>query len=828
MGLSSRLVLVVALAHAATACGGDDDGGSGAGPIAFIEIRPGGQLLTPERQTAKLTAVALDADGNEVAATFTWASSTPDQIAVDADGNVSAVSELGSATIIAQAGEVHSDPAVVATVALHPGTVVVTDDQVVEIGEAFAVGGGAIEDAAQMDVRLRGIDPPELGTILVSAESSALGGSVVSAEEDGGEVAVRLELVSMPELFARWDIDWQISLDQHTVEVDDDEDASAREIAAAIVPQTHKLAEGTWPRQGPFQCTGSLSAAIESNTVSLKLAGDGEFVFRSSRFDETQPPGYLKVAIEGPITLKGSLALRIKATARATAKCQLKGRIPIALGPFAIVVAPAIPLGVGVSVDAKVELAKLELGFEGENGFDLGIGFECGPSPAPCHSLDKMDPINKFKPLVEVPRGMKDTKVDMSAQAYFLTGIDLLFLAGKYTFEAVEVTIGPVQSADLAFVDKQMDDRAYASKYELKLEGKLSPGDGAEKAIKKLLGKDEEAGSLGVEFTISKPISRSPIGTHTADKTSVLNGEQIRFSVNLDQSTVDYFLIGHNAKSIEFYRKKEDSPEYEHMKSVEITGSNQAAVWDWTPGMEDVGKQEVFAFVKTALPVIELEVAVDSGKKIEVVGLCGGGGSTPTPPGAVPGGGDSGCELNGTLTMERAVSTEFGSENVTATATLSLREDPTAEAPGLLAFRPYGSWSATYIADASGCTIVTVPPTMTGSVAGDPAQGVFFVYTGAGGLPENVYHGVITTGVVDATTVMTCPEGDPVTIQGTRDFTLWLLNDSEMFTIDPETLRATGTHTDTADDGMGNTTTDTYTWDLLLTVPPPPPPPPLK
>jgi hypothetical protein len=823
MGISSRVLVCLALGLAPLlACGGDDDGGAGSGTVAFIEIRPGGQLLTAERQTAKLTAVALDADGNEVDATFSWTSSTPDQIAVDADGNVSAVSELGSATIVASAGEISSNPAVIATVELHPGSVLVTDENVVEVGEAFLPEGADETDFPLMDVRLRGIDVPEPGTILVSGESSALGGSVVSAEEEGGEVAVRLQLVSMPELFARYEIDWHIGLEGYGVE-EIDEEVSAREIAAAVLPIEQKIKK-EWPTSGPFRCTASIGAYLEKNTVDLKLGGDAEFIFKSSRRDASLPPGYLKVAIEGPLTLKGSLALRAKAGLDATGKCELKGRIPIALGPFAIVVAPAIPLGVGVKLKAKVKLATMELGFEGENGFDLGLGFECGPGTAPCHSLDRVDWISNFKPLLEVPRGMKDTKVEMSAQAYFLTGVDLLFGAGTWTFEAFEVTVGPIQSADLGFVDKQMDDRAYASKYDLKLEGKAGAGASVETALKKLLGKDEEDASLGLEVSVSRTLSRSPIGTHTADKTSLSPGEKVRFSVNLDQSTVEYFLIGHNAKSIEFYRKLEDRPTYDHMKSVEITGSNQAIIWDWTPDAMDVGSNEIFAFVKTALPVIELEVAVDSGKKVEVVGLCGGGG-TPVPPGAVPGGGDSGCELNGTLTMERAVSTQFGSENITASATLSLREDPTAGAPGLLAFRPYGTWSATYVADASGCTIVTAPPTLTGTLAGDPTQGVFFVYTGAGGLPENVYHGAMTTGVVDATTVMTCPEGDPITIEGTKDFTLWLLNDSEMFAIDPETLRATGTHTDTVNDGMGNTTSDTYTWDLLLTVPPPPPPP---
>ncbi len=814
----ARGLILLALA-AATGCGGDDDGGSGA--IAFIEIRPGGLLLTPDRQSAVLEAVALDAAGTQVEASFTWSSSTPDQITVAGDGTVSAVSELGSATIRAESGEVRSDPVVVATVALHPGTVVVTDDQVVDIGEPFTPDGAADGWSAQMDVRLRGIDPPAPGTIVVSAESSPLGGSVVSAEEDGGEVAVRLELVSLPELFARYDIDWQIGLGGHTVEVEEDEAASAR-LLPAVHPETKKLAEGKWPKAGPFQCSGSVAAFLEKNTVDLKLAGDGQFVFKSSRLDESQAPGYLKVAIEGPVTLKGSLALRAKAGLKAKGKCELKGRIPIALGPFAIVVSPAIPLGVGVSLDAKLTAASMEIGFEGENGFDLGVGFECGPGTAPCRSLDKMDPINKWKPLLEVPGGMKDMKVEMSAQAYFVTGFDLLFLAGKYTFEAVEVTVGPVQSADLGFVDKQADDKGYASRYELKLQGKAGAGEGVENAIKKLLGKDEEAGSLGFEFSVSKPLSKSPIGALTVDKTQTSPHKKVTLTTQLDSDSVVYYLLGYNVTSIEIYRKKLDTPIYEHVKSIEVNASNQTKfTWDWTPSNDEIGKFEFYAFVKTSLPVIELEVAPDSHKEVEVVAIC----SASAIAGALPGGG-SDCELTGTMTHTMTQTTPGQTVTETGNATVTLQQDPDEGIPDVqLAFRPYGTWSAEYrIEQANGCVYETMPAAVTGSLAGEDAEGIFYLYTGAFGQLENSYDGNIQTSTTTATAVLSCPDQEPQVSEQMFAFALFAVDFDQMLVIDPETMTATGSYTETIDGDPGTTTTNTWTWNLTLQGAEPPPP----
>ena len=611
---SPRLALLALACVPALASCGDDLTGSGT-TIVRIEIRPGGELLTPDRQSAKLIAVAFDAEGDEVQTAFTWSSSTPEQIAVDGGGTVTAEAELGSAAVWAEAGGVRSAPAVIAMVELYPGTVLVTDDQVLSIGEPFLPDGAAPEDYPLMDVRLQGIDPPAAGTIVVAGESSALGGEVVSADVDGGAVAVRLQMVSMPELYARYDIDWSLPLADYDVV---DEEVPASELAAAVLPVEEKLLDKQWPKKGPFQCSASITGYLEKNVVSLKLNGDGTFIFKSSRLDASLPPGYLKMAIEGPITLKGSLALKANAGFKGKAKCELKARIPITLGPFAIVVAPAIPLGVGVSLDAKLIAASMELGLEGENGFDFGLGFEC-PGTAPCHSLDKADPINKFKPLLDVPRGPKDMRVEMSAQAYFLTGLDLIF-GGAWTFEAVEATLGPVQSAKLASVETQADDRAYASNYDLKLEGKVGLGSGVDKAIKKLLGDDQDSGTLGLELSVSKPLSKSPVGKMTVDKATTSPHKKVTFKVDLDPDSIEYYLIGLNVKSILFYRKKVGEPTYELMKELEVTTSG-SQTWDWTPMNDDVGKWEFFAFVKTAMPVIELEIAVDSSKQVEVVGI---------------------------------------------------------------------------------------------------------------------------------------------------------------------------------------------------------------
>ena len=313
--------------------------------------------------------------------------------------------------------------------------------------------------------------------------------------------------------------------------------------------------------------------------------------------------------------------------------------------------APAIPLGVGVALNGKLTIASLELGLTGSNGFDLSMGVECGPAPLGCQALTKLDPINKFTPKVTVPSS-DQMKVELTATAYFITGLDLLLLKGLYKVGLAEATLGPVQHATLAFVDAQANDKGDASKYDLKLEGKLVPGSSINSAIKALL--DEDPGKLGAELTVSRPLSTSPLGSMVVDRTiTAPNTQKVHFDIKLDPKSTDYFLVGYNVSSIELYRRKEHETTYESMTSLAVSASAQTAfVWDWSPGREDIGKNEFFAFVKTVIPVlVPLEIASDSSRMVEVQDICIPPPAAGTPPGPVSlSQASSDCTLSGTLT----------------------------------------------------------------------------------------------------------------------------------------------------------------------------------
>ncbi|HET9155026.1 MAG TPA: hypothetical protein VFN91_00085, partial [Myxococcaceae bacterium] len=596
--------------------GRPDAGGSGPGAITRIEVSPAGVMLTGAGQTHPLSARAFDGSGREVPTSFVWTSSKPDQVTVSSAGVVQAVTALGSATIVAETQSAHSRPVLVGSVEPKPGALLLTDAQIVSVGTPFAPDGGQDTLEGEVDVVLRNVSVPAQGTVVLGTESTALGGIVLAAQPQGGDVSVRLRLADLPELLSRYDLDFSIPLDNQDIVME----VEAAPLRAAPVPGQRTPAyetkiEKSFPPSGnsPLKCEISGSASISGNLVSLKLNGDAKLVYKNSKDDATLAPGYLKLALEGPLTLKGTIGLKVEAGLKGEVKCELKGRIPIAAGPFALVIAPAIPIGVGVSLEGEVKVATFELGLEGENGFDFGVGFECGPSPAGCHSLDKADPINKLTPKMTVPDQDKNFRVELTAKAYFLSGLDLLMAAGLYDIQVIEAKVGPVQEAKLAFPDAQADDRGYASLYELKLEGKVSPGASVNKAIKKLMG--EDPGQLGAEITLGYSIAKSPQGTMSVDKESTSPDKKVRFTFDFTPASVTYQVLGYNVERVDVYRKREDTPFYEFMQSVQMSSTYQAT-WDWTPRTEDTGMNEFFAFVKTKIPVVILEMAEDTGKKV--------------------------------------------------------------------------------------------------------------------------------------------------------------------------------------------------------------------
>lgn len=134
----------VCLGTVLTSCGSDMIG-TEATPVAAITLTPSALALTAIGGSAQVTAVALDASGNELPeVTVTWWSSATGVASVGAEGIVTAVAN-GQATITASAGTVTRAAAV--TVAQEAATISVTPpaDTLTATGQALPLSGTILD-----------------------------------------------------------------------------------------------------------------------------------------------------------------------------------------------------------------------------------------------------------------------------------------------------------------------------------------------------------------------------------------------------------------------------------------------------------------------------------------------------------------------------------------------------------------------------------------------------------------------------------------------------------------------------------------------------------
>ncbi len=695
----TRTLLLFALVVLA-ACGGG--GGTPESGITRIEITPGTFLFTNVGEERQLSATAYDAQGKTVETTFSWTSSDASQVSVTADGIVKAQT-LGSVQITAEAKGVGSTPALIAVVETKPGTVMVTDAQVLEIGNPVNLAAGEFPGVGTLyDVRLKGVAEQAAGTIVMASETKAVAGKIVSSQQQGQEVTVRLEVVALPDLLSSYDLNWEIDLSLYDL-VDDTSLQSQHLPNDGLTPNDLESLAGPKKLNGPLKCNkpDKEKSYISSSLADFSLENNAKLIVISKKIGDDVPEGYAKVALVGDITLKGSVGIKAEAGFKGKVECRLSKSFPIPWGPWAIMAAPAIPIGFGVTLEGKLVVASLELRLEGNIGASFELGFECSPGDAPCKSLDKVEPINTLKPVVTVPDA-KNMRVELSASAYFLTGIDAVAGLGLFTGKVLEVTIGPKQSANLAFPDAQIADKGYASNYDLKFEIKGGPGEDLTKVIEKFSGKNA---SLSFGFNLAKDISKSPVGTLSTDKTQVASNGTVNFTIDLELASTEYFILGYNVESIELYRKLEGQSEFSFFKSIPVSASNQTRFQEqWKPTEQDVGINEFAAFVKTKMPVIELEIAPDSIKQVEVKCFSEGNLTTASLTSAA-----STCEGSWVGTASVVIKTPgLPEDNIISTSNITWTLDKTLSGGGATYYTPSGSFDLA-LNSSNGCTFALSP-----------------------------------------------------------------------------------------------------------------------
>ncbi|HUS22381.1 MAG TPA: hypothetical protein VMZ66_10255, partial [Aeromicrobium sp.] len=517
----------------------------------------------------------------------------------------------------------------------------------------------------------------------------------------GETVDVEYELVPLPQLFARYSIDLDLPLDPRDAGLEPVARADlmasrsnpGRQGPTRVLADELRAEKEAKFEKGPLTCKASAAAKFKSTEFDIKATTNLTLQVEGRKeVAEASTPEHTKVVLSGPIALDVFGGLRAEAGFEGKAECELKKHIPIPLGGvLAVVLAITVPIGLTAGAEGSVKAVDLELGPKGHLGTNVTVGFEC--NSAACWAIKEQTPdanngIN-FESKVNL---LRDMRVEANVALNVVTGLGLKVGTGEYSL--IDAKIGPVQALNLGFEDSQARDGGYASAYDLKVAGSVTPGEDLKSAISRVFG-GEVTLDLAAKYE-SKPLAESPKGQLSVEKSQVQLGKPVGLYVDVDPKTMDYFLIGPNVVEIRVFRWKDDR--LTPVATMPVSASGQTRFeYLWTPSRDFLGMNELVAFVTTrGLPAVPLEIAPNSSAYVEVLEACLGNPPTNAPPPA-PGASpvvvppapsqpqENPCDAMGTITFDHVRTSGSDQHDIvfetTTHATLDLRLVPDPEDP---------------------------------------------------------------------------------------------------------------------------------------------------
>ncbi|MCC6751416.1 MAG: hypothetical protein IT371_27440 [Deltaproteobacteria bacterium] len=629
----------VVLGAALGACGG---GGETTPQVARVELRETGALLTAQGATRQLHAVAYGADGREVAATLTWKSSRPNEIEVDGSGLARAVVENGAAQLTAEVGEARSASLLVVATRLPPGTVELTDEQLVgEPAPTDPAAAPAFENTVR--VELTGVPAPAVGALLIGTGSKVVAGRVRSVDTTAGRIVVTLGLVSLREAFPNLKLNETLDLTRAPMTIEPS-------VAAAY----DVVREGNRWSFTPKKGSGS---ADEPSRQTMAAGSGSAPPFIACKFDYTGNGTTLPITLSSPPTfsvtqtfgldlvytaanglerfvLRGAITPAIQAGVTLTAAIEGKVtceqeiftlRIPVG-GALAVFISGLIPLKVGIELAGKLTLATAGVGVKAEATVEAQLGVAC-PAGGSCGVVNTLTGTGKAEPKLDLP-GLGDLRFEASIMGF---GKAELAIGNPFLralrFSALEAMLGPKMQGNFALQTSQILDASYKSDYKATFEASVGLAMDFARVLRLLGIPPNVSAPL---FSLSVDLGRSPAGTVTADRSSFAAGDTVNVAVRLDPATVNFYpVIGpYNVKRILLSRLKPgDTLATEVGSAAAASGQTEFAI-AYRPN-DSGSASELTAFVVTTLlpfDVFALELGPANGSP---------GGyrvTAPTPP----------------------------------------------------------------------------------------------------------------------------------------------------------------------------------------------------
>ena len=601
--------------------------------VARIEVTPGAALLTTLGQSTTLSAAAFDSSGAPVFAPIVWSSSNPAQVSVDAGGKVTAMVSTGSGLVYASFGAITSLPGTILVATPSPAANLIYDTEVVQ--KPVAVMPSSEPGlGTQYRTVLQGTDLPIAGELIVGAEGSAILGRVLSVVSSGANAEVTYETVALTDVFEDLMVDEHIELRQAPLLMD------AFAASGATVEQsdngniivrfegesTNVRAAG--PDQiafdlGPFTCDASAGFGLQGSLIEVKFENNMGLDFAVSINDWTLQR--LLVQLEGSLksTISGGLDLTVAATGKVSCRIQrIAAWIPIG-GPLSTVITPVIPIGAGFDIDGQLKLARLQIELIGEVEIKAKFGFDWHPGSG-TNLVNDFDMVNNSRFDTNMPNLLTDFGFKGHIFSYALTGVGVSAfpdnVAGKITWNIIDLKGGPQQNMDLLTPLGQASDDYYASDYDLTLKGKAGIGPDLQKLFDLIKGAPAPVDMpkvLSLSSEVNLVLAESPHGTLTTDKTSAAWGQPVNLTVALDPTDLTYPLLFYNVQAVRLYRLR--NGQLQLLATLPAIVNQEQFTWQWLPSSSDVGPNHLVAFVVSrALAFLPLEIGDNSGVDVSV------------------------------------------------------------------------------------------------------------------------------------------------------------------------------------------------------------------
>ncbi len=626
--------------------------------LGRIVLTPAALLFTDAGQTATLHAQAFDATGAPMAATFTFTSSQPDQVAVDGNGNVTSMVAVGSTQITVTGAGLTSRPLLVLVVEPQPGTVLISDAQVVALPKQVDPTADPVP-GAQFQVTLDGVGPLAPGTMLISREANPIAGQVVSTSPNGTHTDVVYQLPALLDLFARLDMRAGYDYDLQTAA--DDEAIAAMGAGAARVAPFGLVGRSSALDVdiGPFKCKADVNPAGITITQSLTLTPTLHFdaVFLK---DEDGDWTDAVMVVSGNIqsTGKVSAKLAIGAVASLSCKYQWKEFIPPVAGPLSFLIAPRIPIGVKASIKGAATFSTMDIGGKIEESADFNFGFSAG-----LHGTGDIATFNLGDPTIKavypVNMDIIPATVEISAAlgAYASLNVSILEIGLADAF------VGAKIKYQMMLLANQLATQT-PNKYQLKAPVlDVGPGSGVDKALSFLGGSVSFKTSITTEGPV---VAESPSGTFTADNKNVdvPANKPINFTVSLDPTTTS-FLGTSNVAGVHIYRVDSKVVPAMINEVQYLTGAGPTFKWTWNPGVTDEGE---YVFLAASDDQFVAKINAIGTYAPFLVGMMGSANQIPInvgPPGGNWGGTMTLTWSGSGQTTSGGASMESGSETIT-------------------------------------------------------------------------------------------------------------------------------------------------------------------